>query len=340
VDRHYFPSLIIFSFFIAVGLIGFLKWAFHNTKSSLWPKIIIVMILILILPGFRFLSEYRSIDGSRNYLAYDFAKNVMKTLPPNSILFSNGDNDTYPLWYLQAVEHYRTDVAVLNLSLLNTAWFVKQAVCNYPSLPLKITADEISQLQIRPWPETSDVAVPVVGYPIQFNLPDSVSLPDSIIFHIAPSQFGPFLLIQDILLLRIIEENNWINPIYFQPTISPENIRWVKPFLGNEGLALRLMPIESPPLNIALMKSNLFGKYDFRGYSDSSLVIDDFSRMIGFNTYASFLELAAAETRLGHYDECCDLKKKFELKIPQSRLRPIPVDIKRALLQICASDSI
>jgi tetratricopeptide (TPR) repeat protein len=52
-------------------------------------------------------------------------ENIMASCAKDAILFTNGDNDTYPMWYLQVVENYRTDITVVNLSLLNTPWFIK-----------------------------------------------------------------------------------------------------------------------------------------------------------------------------------------------------------------------
>jgi len=84
-------------------------------------------------------------DRSEKFLARDMAKNYLESCAPNAILFSYGDNDTYPLWYVQEVEGFRTDVRVVNLSLLSSDWYMRQMlekVNDADALPINIDPEK------------------------------------------------------------------------------------------------------------------------------------------------------------------------------------------------------
>src|SRR3546814_13442302 len=84
-------------------------------------------------------------DRSEKYLARDIAKDYLESCAPNAILFTYGDNDTYPLWYVQEVENVRPDVRVVNLSLLSADWYVRQItkkVNEADGLPINIPAEK------------------------------------------------------------------------------------------------------------------------------------------------------------------------------------------------------
>ena len=82
-------------------------------------------------------------DRSGRYCARDFGMNYLSSVDKDGIIFTNGDNDTFPLWYLQEVEGYRTDVRVVNLSYLATDWYIAQMQrAAYDSKPLPMLADQ------------------------------------------------------------------------------------------------------------------------------------------------------------------------------------------------------
>ena len=108
----------------------------------------IVVVLTLLVPALMASEGWDDHSRARRRTGVDFAKNYLDSLEPNAILFTNGDNDTFPLWYVQEVEGYRTDVRICNLSLLNTDWYIDQMKRQaYDSAPLPIAMNEESYRQ-------------------------------------------------------------------------------------------------------------------------------------------------------------------------------------------------
>jgi tetratricopeptide (TPR) repeat protein len=104
----------------------------------------IVAVLLPVMTARHFWYEH---DRHHFEVARDFARNMLVPLKPNAILFTNGDNDTFPLWYLQEVEHVRKDVRVACLSLLNTHWYIKQLRDFAPKVDFGWSDEEIDNLE-------------------------------------------------------------------------------------------------------------------------------------------------------------------------------------------------
>ena len=337
IDRHYMPSFIIFGCWIAMGLALIFGIIERSFRKPILP-IVITLLIIILLPGFQIIKNYHRNDGSRSFFAYDFGRNLMSTLPLKAIIFTNGDNDTYPLWYFQAVEKYRQDVTVINIPLLNTPWFVSQLIDRDPNLPLALTSDEIKDLSIRPWTDTT-IIVSARCDPTALDIASNAIIPDTLSFHLPPSIAGKFLLPQDWLLLQMITNNAWKRPIYFAITVSPQNVSWLNNYLRSEGIAQRLIPIKSPSLNSAILYANLFEKYNYRGYAENDLIIDEFSHMIATNYYAAAMQLATTENDNGNSRGCKKILDDIKTKLPLNRLKPMPAELKQGLDNLCTSDS-
>lgn len=131
------------AFMLVAGLIGSL--IYQATKKEL-SLAIIAMLICIPAPILMASQGWDDHDRSDRTFARDIARNYLESCPPNAILFTQGDNDTYPLWYAQEVEGIRTDVKIINLSLLGVDWYINQlrkATNDSKPIQLALSADKI-----------------------------------------------------------------------------------------------------------------------------------------------------------------------------------------------------
>ncbi|HEX4886765.1 MAG TPA: DUF2723 domain-containing protein [Luteibaculaceae bacterium] len=120
----------------------------HKASPTSALGAIVAMLICLPAPALMAKEGWNDHNREKRRTSVDFAKNYLDTCAPNAILFTNGDNDTFPLWYAQEVEGYRTDVRVVNLSLLNTDWYISQMKRKaYDSDPVPFSLEEYQYRQ-------------------------------------------------------------------------------------------------------------------------------------------------------------------------------------------------
>ncbi|WP_025763896.1 glycosyltransferase family 117 protein [Dyadobacter tibetensis] len=124
-DYIYVGSFYIFCIWIGMGVVAIAD-ALKGLMKTGTTRVITASALGLVVPVMMGVKGWDNHDRDNRYHSVDFAKNLLNSCAPNAILFTGGDNDTFPLWYVQEVEGFRTDVRVCNLSLLGTDWYIDQ----------------------------------------------------------------------------------------------------------------------------------------------------------------------------------------------------------------------
>jgi len=151
-DRDYFftPAFLFFAIMAAVACSAGLQ----RINFTMGKKIAAYGLAFAWLVPF--LSNFSSHNRSQDFIARDFAMNILNSIPQNGILITYGDNDTFPLWYMQMVEKHRTDVVVINESLSYSKWYREQVLENYPDLEVVENGDNfIKEIIESHWPERS-----------------------------------------------------------------------------------------------------------------------------------------------------------------------------------------
>jgi len=138
-DYAYAASFYAFTIWIGLGIL-FLSEVIGRVTGEKIAGPLAVIIGFIAVPVLMALQNWDDHDRSGRYTATDVAVNYLESCAPNAVLFSNGDNDTFPLWYAQEVEGIRTDVRVCNLMLFNTDWYIEQMKMKvYDSEPMQIS---------------------------------------------------------------------------------------------------------------------------------------------------------------------------------------------------------
>jgi len=289
-ERDYFfvGSFYVFSMWIGFGVAALLEMIEKSKTMLKENKGIYAGILAVILvavPGNMLYQNYDDHNRHGNYLSWDFAYNLLQSCPKDAILFTNGDNDTFPIWYMQDVEGVRRDVRLVNLSLINTDWYALQMKNETPygakKVPFTYSDDQIKSMvnRFHEWSEFRQINVPVpkevykkflneefdniskdfssTVLALPKNLSDTANFPASIGFTVRASYSVPDgkgetrygVRAQDLFILDIVRSSNWERPICFSITCSPDSRIGLDNYLRMEGLTYRLTPFKGMAQN-------------------------------------------------------------------------------------------
>ncbi len=146
-DYAYAGSFYMFAIWIGLGVAALYDWISQAVKGREKLVAICISVLCLGVPVLMAEENWDDHDRSNRYTSTEMAANYLESVGPNGMLVTHGDNDTFPLWYAQEIEGIRTDVRVVNTSLLGTDWYIDQMkwACN-KSAPLPLTVSQSQYL--------------------------------------------------------------------------------------------------------------------------------------------------------------------------------------------------
>jgi tetratricopeptide (TPR) repeat protein len=271
-DRDYFfvAGFVLYGLAIGMGLAAVLDLIRDTLgkKPTLSRVVAICLgVIFVLLPAIPLKANYFENDRSRNFMAYDYADNLMRSCHENSILINYGDNDTFPTWCIQEVYGVRKDVRIVNLSLGNMSWYIKQ-LRSILKVPLSWSDSDIDNL--RPY-RTAD---------------------------------GTAFRIQDQLIDEILEVNQWRHPVHFTVSTPESNIRYrgkpLTDYLVFEGMIFNVVPQRGKDqMNFEKVKQIYWHENSYRGVNDSSIFKDDATRRLTSNYAQGFLWLADTVRKTG-----------------------------------------
>ena len=302
----------------------------------------VIAILFALVPARMLAVNYESHDRSDNLVAWEYSKNILESSDENAILFNNGDNDTYPIWYLQMVEGIRPDVTAINLSLFNTPWYIKQHKNGQigQAAPINMSEQAINEIQIRPWKEQT-IKIPLKRSVKTKDFSDFSNnslrrlnvdtTKDYIEFKLGPQYHVPtpqgpvgVLRVQDLMSMHIILANNWERPINWALTVGSGNtLGGLKEYLRLDGLVYKLTSIKGWNIDPKRMEELLFDKYLFTNLSNEDVYYDDQVQGLLSNYYSLFLQLAGAYGEAREYEKQASVFKRMA-EIISSKNVPYP----------------
>ena len=281
-DYTYVGSFYAFSFWMGIGIIPLVNYIRRIFSNNIFVAAVNI-ILALTIPSILLAVNWNDHNRTGRYFARDIAKNVLSAPESQGIIFTSADNDTFPLWYMQEAEEFRTDVRICNLSLLNMEWYIesmKQRCNKSTPLPISLSKKDFSKgknehIYLVENPRLRNgINLDIYLKLIKSNDPFVITKQDKQQFTILPSK-SIFLPVEktkvekhipielrnsiadkmvfdiaegisksSLIVLDIIASNEWKRPIYFTYT-SIQDYPFLKPYLQKEGFVYRLLPIQS-----------------------------------------------------------------------------------------------
>ena len=260
-DYAYAGSFYAFAIWIGMG-VGMISEKIR-VKSAKYATVMAVLsaIACLLVPIQMASQTWDDHDRSGRYTCRDFGANYLNSMQREGhpIILTNGDNDTFPLWYNHEVEGVRTDTRVVNMEYLQTDWYIdqmKRQAYDSPPLPISLSHEDYKEGRMEYVPIDTDSIT--IG-------PATISLKGK------KGLFKNELMVLDMLL-----QANWERPVYMSISMGSDILHFLRDHLVLEGLAYRISPTATNQrLDVERLYDNIMHRFRYGGLSTKGIYVDE-----------------------------------------------------------------
>lgn len=305
-DYAYAGSFYAFAIWIGLG-VGMISEKVR-VKSTKYASLMAVLsaIACLLVPIQMASQTWDDHDRSGRYTCRDFGANYLNSMQREGhpIILTNGDNDTFPLWYNHEVEGVRTDTRVVNMEYLQTDWYIdqmKRQAYDSPPLPISLNHEDYKEGRMEYVPiDTDSIAIG----------PATISLKGK------QGLFKNELMVLDMLL-----QANWERPVYMSISMGSDILPFLRDHLVLEGLAYRISPTATTQrIDVERLYDNIMHRFRYGGLSTKGIYVDeDVKRMA--NTHQLIMGvLIDSLLHRGDIKRALNVCHKWQKEMPQENV--------------------
>ena len=260
-DYAYAGSFYAFAIWIGLG-VGMISEKVRVKSEKFTTAMAVLSAIACLLVPIQMASQtWDDHDRSGRYTCRDFGANYLNSMQREGhpIILTNGDNDTFPLWYNHEVEGVRTDTRVVNMEYLQTDWYIdqmKRQAYDSPPLPISLSHEDYKESRMEYVPiDTDSIAIG----------PATISLKGK------KGLFKNELMVLDMLL-----QANWERPVYMSISIGSDILPFLRDHLVLEGLAYRIFPTATTQrIDVERLYDNIMHRFRYGGLSTKGIYVDE-----------------------------------------------------------------
>ena len=305
-DYAYAGSFYAFAIWIGMG-VGMISEKIRVKSEKFTIALAVLSAIACLLVPIQMASQtWDDHDRSGRYTCRDFGANYLNSMQREGhpIILTNGDNDTFPLWYNHEVEGVRTDTRVVNMEYLQTDWYIdqmKRQAYDSPPLPISLSHEDYKEGRMEYVPIDTDSIT--IG-------PATISL---------KGKRGLFK--NELMVLDMLLQTNWQRPVYMSVSMGSDILPFLRDHLILEGLAYRISPTATTQrIDVERLYDNIMHRFRYGGLSTKGIYVDeDVKRMA--NTHQLIMGvLIDSLLQRGDLKRAVNVCHKWQKEMPQENV--------------------